>query len=434
MSPLLIGLLGIGLLLLLIFCLRIPVGFALALVGFLGFWTVLNLQAALGMLADETWNVFSSYGLTVIPLFVLMGQVCFYCGVNNRMYQAAQAWIGHIKGGVAMATVLACAGFAAICGSNTATAATMSSVALPQMKKYNYNNMFSAGVVASGSTLGVMIPPSVVLIIIGLQTGQSIGVLFWAALLPAMALALCFLAAIWILCSLRPELAPGGESSGWKQKLRALSGVVEVLLLFGLVMGGLLLGVFTPSEAGAAGSFLALLIGFAGSNLTWKRLVAALDDTLRISCMIMVIILGAVLFGKFLAVTRLPFEAARLVTDLDLPPVLIMAAVFLIYLIGGAIMDALALLVITIPIFFPVAQSMGYDPVWFAVWITLVTTMGAVTPPVGINTFIVASLDQGTNLQQVFKGVSIFLPCFVLCIFLLLLWPDLALWLPGFMQ
>ncbi|MFO8032697.1 MAG: TRAP transporter large permease [Desulfohalobiaceae bacterium] len=434
MSPLCIGLLGIAGLLLLIFVLRIPVGFALALSGFLGFWAVLNLRAALGMLGDETWEVLSSYGLTVIPLFVLMGQVCFHCGVNQRMYQAAQAWMGQVKGGVAMATILACAGFAAICGSNTATAATMSSVALPEMKKYGYNRMFSSGVVASGSTLGVMLPPSVVLIIIGLQTGQSIAVLFWAALLPALALALFFLASIWLFCSLRPDLAPAGQSYSWKQRFLSLRGVIEVLLLFGLVMGGLLFGVFTPSEAGAAGAFLALLVGLAGGHLSWKRLLAACDDTLRISCMIMVIVLGAVLFGRFLAVTRLPYEAAQLVSDLALPPVLIMAGVFVIYLVGGAIMDALALLVITIPIFFPLAQSLGYDPVWFGVWVTLVTTMGAVTPPVGINTFIVASLDPESNLQQVFKGVGLFLPCFLLCVTLLLLWPDLALWLPGFMQ
>ncbi|MFP4212474.1 MAG: TRAP transporter large permease [Desulfohalobiaceae bacterium] len=434
MSPMLIGLLGIAGLLLLIFVLRIPVGFALAMTGFLGFWAVVNLKAALGMLGDESWEVLSSYGLTVIPLFVLMGQVCFHCGVNQRMYQAARAWLGQLKGGVAMATILACAGFAAICGSNTATAATMSSVALPEMRRYGYHRIFSSGVVASGSTLGVMLPPSVVLIIIGLQTGQSIAVLFWAALLPALLLALLFLASIWIFCSLRPDLAPAGEACSWKQRFFALRGVLEVLLLFGLVMTGLLLGVFTPSEAGAAGAFLSLLLCLAGGNLSWSRLLAAFDDTLRISCMIMVIVLGAVLFGRFLAVTRLPYEAAQIVADLPLPPVLIMTGVFVIYLLGGAIMDALALLVITIPIFFPLAQSLGYDPVWFGVWVTLVTTMGAVTPPVGINTFIVASMDPESNLKQVFKGVGLFLPAFVLCVCLLLLWPGLALWLPGFMQ
>ena len=430
MSMGLAGVTGVAALLGCIFLLRLPVGFAMAVVGFLGFWWVLDLHAALGMVGDEAWKVFSSYGLTVIPLFVLMGQICFHAGVNERMYRSAHAWLGHIRGGVAMATVLACAGFAAICGSNTATAATMSSVALPEMKKYRYDNAFSAGVVASGATLGVVIPPSVVLIIIGLQTGQSIGILFWASLGPGVLLTGLFLAGIWYLCSRRADLAPEGARSSAREKLRSLSGTAEVLLLFGLVMGGLIAGVFTPSEAGAAGAGLALAISVAGGHLTWSRLIRAFDDTLRISCMIMVIILGAVIFGRFLTITRLPHETAQFVAGISVSPVLVMAAVFFIYLIGGAIMDALALLLITIPIFFPVAESLGFDPVWFAVWITLVTTMGAVTPPVGINTFIVASMDPDTGLPGVCKGVAMLLPCFLICVVLLLLFPELALWLP----
>ncbi len=429
-----VGLTGIVFLLLVIFFLRLPVGFAMAMIGFLGFWKVVNLSAAVGMLGDEAWRTFSSYGLTVIPLFILMGQICFYSGVNERMYKAAHAWMGQIRGGVAMATILACAGFAAICGSNTATAATMSTVALPEMKKYRYNPMFSSGVVATGATLGVLIPPSVVLIIIGLQTGQSIGVLFWAALGPGLILCALFLAAIWILCWKNPHFGPGGERVSWSRRLASLSGAVEMLVLFGLVMGGLILGVFTPSEAGAAGAALALIISLGQRRISFRNLVKAFDDTLRISCMIMVIILGAVIFGRFLTVTRLPYELSAYVAGLSVSPGLIMVAVFLIYLLGGAVMDALALLLITIPIFFPVAESLGYDPVWFAVWITLVTTMGAVTPPVGINTFIVASMDREVSLPMVYKGVSLLLPCFVICIFLLLFWPGIVMWLPGLLQ
>ncbi|WP_027369943.1 TRAP transporter large permease [Desulfovermiculus halophilus] len=430
MSATAVGILGILILLGAIFFLRIPVGFAMAMVGFLGFWKVINLQAALGMISEQTWEVFSSYGLTVIPLFILMGQICFYAGVNQRMYRAAHAWLGHVRGGLAMATVLACAGFAAICGSNTATAATMSSVALPEMKKYAYSPMFSSGVVASGATLGVLIPPSVVLIIIGLQTGQSIGVLFWASLGPGLVLSLLFLLAIWAVCTWNPSLGPGCEHASWTQRLRSLAGAVEMLLLFALIMVGLMVGFFTPTEAGAAGAALALIISMAGRRLSWTNLWKAFDDTLRISCMIMVIILGAVIFGRFLTVTRVPYEISGLVASMSISPVMVMACIFCIYLLGGAIMDALALLLITIPIFFPVAQSLGYDPAWFAVWITLVTTMGAVTPPVGINTFIVASMDREVSLAMVYKGVGLLLPCFVVCVVLLLLWPDLALWLP----
>ena len=430
MSVTVIGVLGICLLLATIFFLRLPVGFAMAIIGFLGFWKVVNLQAALGMVGDQTWEVLSSYGLTVIPLFILMGQICFYSGVNERMYKAAHAWLGHIRGGLAMATILACAGFAAICGSNTATAATMSSVALPEMRKYAYSPMFSSGVVASGATLGVLIPPSVVLIIIGLQTGQSIGILFWASLGPGVVLCLLFLLAIWGACVRYPHLGPKGERADWGQRLRSLSGAVEMLILFALIMIGLMAGFFTPTEAGAAGAALALIISVAGRRLSWPNLWRAFDDSLRISCMIMVIILGAVIFGRFLTVTRLPYEVSALVASMSISPVLVMGCIFCIYLLGGAIMDALALLLITIPIFFPVAESLGYDPVWFAVWITLVTTMGAVTPPVGINTFIVASMDQEVSLAMVYKGVGMLLPCFVVCVALLLFWPDLALWLP----
>jgi tripartite ATP-independent transporter DctM subunit len=426
------GIAGVVGLLAAIFLLRLPVGFAMGMVGFLGFWKVVNLNAALGMVGEETWKTLSSYGLTVIPLFILMGQVCFYSGVNERMYRAANTWMGHIRGGLAMATILACAGFAAICGSNTATAATMSTVSLPQMNKFNYNRIFSSGVIAAGSTLGVMIPPSVVLIIIGLQTGQPIGVLFWAALVPGLLLMSCFLAAVWLLCARKPEL--GGrpaERASLRERLTSLPGAIEMLLLFILVMAGLILGVFTPSEAGAAGAGLALLISLLGRKLGMRDLSRAVDDSLRISCMIMIIILGAVIFGRFLTITRMPHLIATAVASWSVPPELVLLGIFGIYLVGGAIMDALALLLITIPIFFPVAESLGYDPVWFGVWITLVTTMGAITPPVGINTFIVASMEEGITLPQVFRGVLPFLLCFLACAALLLAWPQLALWLPG---
>ena len=432
MSPVEIGIAGVAGLLAAIFLLRLPVGFSMALVGFLGFWKVVNLNAALGMVGEETWKTLSSYGLTVIPLFILMGQICFHSGVNERMYKAANAWIGHIRGGLAMATILACAGFAAICGSNTATAATMSTVSLPQMNAYRYDRVFSSGVIAAGSTLGVMIPPSVVLIIIGLQTGQAIGVLFWAALVPGLLLLGCFLLAVRLLCARRPELSGApAERATLREKLLALPGAVEMLLLFVLVMAGLILGAFTPSEAGAAGAGLALLLSLLGGKLGPRELMRAVDDTLRISCMIMVIVLGAIIFGRFLTITRIPHEIATAVASWSVPPALIMLGVFGIYLLGGAIMDALALLLITIPIFFPLAESLGYDPVWFGVWITLVPPMGAIPPPVGINTYIVASMEEGVSLPQVFRGVTPFLLCFLACALILLAWPGLALWLPG---
>ena len=424
MSLTMLGLGGIGILLAMIFLLRIPVGFAMGIVGFCGFWAVLDVHAALGMLGDETWKVFSSYGLTVIPLFILMGQVCFYSGLNERLYRTAYAWMGSVRGGVAMATVLACAGFAAISGSNTATAATMSSVALPQMKKYGYDSVLSTGVVAAASTLGAVIPPSIVLIVIGLQTGQSIAKLFWAALIPGLMLVVFFLIRIAMVCKKNPAMGPAGPRTGWKEKIRSLNGSIEMIILFVLVMGGLLAGFFTPSEAGAAGAALAFLVSGVGRNLSWKHCVKSIQDTLTISCMIMTIVLGAVIFGRFLAVTRIPFTLASEVAGLSLPPVMILALICLLYIVGGAIMDALALLIITIPIFFPVAASLGYDPLWFAIVVTVVTTMGAVTPPVGVNTFIVSAMAGDVPLSNVFRGVMIFLPCYILCLAVLILWPG----------
>ncbi|MES9994679.1 TRAP transporter large permease subunit [Desulfovibrio aminophilus] len=425
---------GIAVLLALFLFTRLPVGFAMGMVGFTGFAAVLGPKAALGMLGTEVWNVFSSYGLTVIPLFILMGQICFYSGVNERLYTTAYAWMGHIRGGLAMATVLACAGFAAICGSNTATAATMSTVALPQMRKYKYSPVLATGAVAAGSTLGVVIPPSVVLLIIGLQTGTSIARLFWASLLPGLLLAVLFLLVVAVACRLRPQWGPTAPRAGLGQRLRALPGALEMLVLFGLVMGGLFAGFFTPTEAGAAGAAAALLLSAGTRRLSPRDFFRAVTDTIKVSSMIMVIILGAVILGRFLAVTRLPYEAAAFVSSLQAPPVLVMLVICAIYALGGMLMDALALLLVTLPIFHPVALTLGFDPVWFGVVITVVTTMGAITPPVGVNTFIVASMAPEVPMPKVFLGVSLFMSAYLVCVLLLLFFPDLALWLPRFVN
>jgi tripartite ATP-independent transporter DctM subunit len=425
------GLLGIAALLLILFAMRMPVGFAMALVGFAGFMAAINQRAALGMLGTEFWNVFSSYGLTVIPLFILMGQVCFHCGVNKRLYRTAYTWTGQVRGGLSMSTILACAGFSAISGSNTATAATMSTVALPEMKKYGYNPILSTSCVAVGATLGVVIPPSVVLIVIGLQTGLSIAKLFWASIIPGLLLTGMFLATVWWLCRRHPGWGPAGPRTTWGQKLRALPGSIEMVILFSLVMGGMFAGMFTPSEAGAAGSALAILLALVTRQLTWPRFVAAIADTLRISAMILTIVAGAVVFGRFLAVTRLPFDVADWVSGLPIPHFVIILLICGIYVLGGMIMDALALLLITIPIFFPVAEAMGYDPIWFSVLVTIVTTLGAVTPPVGVNAFIVASMAPGVPMSAMFRGIGYFLFAYLAMILLLLAFPGLALYLPA---
>ena len=430
MSLAVVGMLGIVILLLMLFFLGMPVGFAMGLVGFAGFCYVISFKAGLNMVASVLWDTFSKYGLTVIPLFIFMGQVAFYSGVNEKLYNAAYKWIGHIRGGVAMATVMACAAFAAICGSNAATAATMTTVALPQMNKFKYNPKLSTGAIACGSTLGVVIPPSVVLIIIGLSTEQSIAKLFYGGIGAGVILALLLMASIYIICVIHPDWGPVGPGSTFAEKIKAVSGAFEMILLFSSVMLGLYFGFFTPAEAGAVGTLCALLISTVQRRLSLKGFIASITDTLKISCMVITIVAGAMIFGRFLAVTRIPFDIASWVVNLPVSGTVIMGIIFAIYIVGGAVMDALALLLITIPIFFPVAQQLGYDPIWFGVTITIVTTLGAVTPPVGATTYVVGGMAKDVPLEDVFKGVAYFLPAYILSIVILMLFPALVLYLP----
>jgi C4-dicarboxylate transporter, DctM subunit len=428
------GVAGIIVLLAVLFLLGMPVGFAMGIVGFCGFSYIISVPAGLNMVSSVLWSVFSKYGLTVIPLFIFMGQVAFYSGVNEKLYRAAYRWVGHIRGGIAMATVMACAAFSAICGSNAATAATMTTVALPEMRKYNYNPMLGAGAVACGSTLGVVIPPSVVLIVIGLSTEQSIARLFYGGVGAGATLAVLLMATVWWVCRRHPDWGPVGPPTTLREKFRSLKGAAEMISLFLLVMLGLYFGVFTPTEAGAAGSFLILALSLLQGRLTWQGFLASVADTLRISCMVITIVAGAVIFGRFLAITRIPFDIAAWVGGLPVPNLAIMAIIFFIYIVGGAVMDALALLLITLPIFFPVAVNLGYDPLWFAVIITVVTTLGAVTPPVGATTYVVGGMAGDVPLERVFRGVAYFLPAYILCIIVLMLFPGIVTWLPGLMR
>lgn len=434
MSLTIIGIIGIAALLFILFTFGMPVGFAMGIVGFCGFSYVISLDAGFNMIATVIWDTFSKYGLTVIPLFIFMGQIAFYSGVNEKLYNAAYKWVGHVRGGIAMATVMACSAFAAICGSNAATAATMTTVALPQMNKYKYEPMLSTGAIACGSTLGVVIPPSVVLIIIGLSTELSIAKLFYGGLAAGILLALLLMITVYVLCIIYDDWGPVGEKTTFKEKLQSLSGAVEMLILFLVVMIGLYVGLFTPTEAGAIGSFFAVLIGLIQRRLSWKDFKNSVTDTLKISCMVIVIITGALIFGRFLAITRIPYNIAAWVATLPFSKLTIMAIIFIIYLIGGAIMDALALLLITIPIFFPVAEGLGYDPIWFGVTITIVTTLGAVTPPVGATTYVVGGMAKNVPLERVFQGVTYFLPAYILCVIIMMLFPDLVLYLPSLLK
>ena len=429
MSPTTTAIMGM-IFLFLLMALRMPVSFAMILAGFMGNAYMISSDAAIYMLATNVWSQLSSYGLSVIPLFVFMGQLAYHSGITERLYNAAYKWVGRLPGGLASTTILSSAGFAAICGSNSATSATMGTIALPEMERYGYDPALSTGSVAIGGTLGVVIPPSVVLIIIAVQTEQSIAQLFMACIVPGFFLTALFLATVFLLCVRNPGLGPKGPMADMKEKLISLTGVAEAMILFLLVIGGLYAGWFTPTEAGAAGSFGALLIGLVRRKLSKQEFVKAVAETIRISAMVVLLITGAVIFGKFLTVTRLPFELADWAASLNVPREAILLVVLLIYLVGGCLVDALGFLVVTIPIFFPLAQALGFDPVWFTVVITLVTTMGAVTPPVGVNVYIVSGLAPDVPIGTIFRGVSIFLVAYVICLVLLMIFPGIALMLP----
>lgn len=410
--------------------LGLPVALAMMLVGALGVAYVLTPDAAVHLLSSSVWDQFSSYSLTVIPLFVLMGQIAYRSGVTDRLYSAAYSWFGRMPGGIASTTILTSMGFSCLSGSNAATAATMGTVAMPAMRGYRYSPALSTGSIAVGGTLGTIIPPSVVLIVIAIQTEQSIVRLFLGSLLPGVLLTALFVLSIVLVCWLKPALGPSGPATSLKQKLVHLGGVAETFVLFAAVIGGLVMGVFTPTEAGAIGVAGALVLALVRRSLSWRDAVTCVGETLRVSAMVILLLTGAVLFGRFLAVTRIPFELSQWAASLPLSAFAILAVIVLIYVIGGMLMDALGFLVVTLPIFFPLAMSLGVDPIWFTVLITLVTSLGAITPPVGINVFIVKLNAPEVPVGEIFKGVSLFFVSYLLCLAAISVFPELVLYLP----
>ncbi len=433
MTPTLTGLIGIAALFVLIFS-RMPIGFIMMLTGFAGFAAIVSFDAALNLLAKDVFSVFSSYSLTVIPLFVLMGQIAFHAGISTRLFSAAYTCIGHLPGGLAIAAIGACASFAAICGSTNATAATMASATLPEMKRYGYRPGLATGVVAAGGSLGILIPPSVIFIVYGIMTEQSIGRLFVAGLLPGLLLTVLFVLTVVIWTIIKPETGPRGARATLRERFVSLAGVLETLILFGFVMGGLFAGIFTPTEAGAVGAFSTIVLACAQKRLTWKAFSGALFETTRISCMILVIVAGATVFGHFLAVSRIPFDIARWIAGFSLPAPLIMLIIICVYLVGGCFIDALALIMLTVPIFYPVVIQLGFDPIWFGVVIVLVTQIGVITPPVGANVYVVSGVARDVPLDVIFKGVVPFVIALIVGTLLLIPFPRIALWLPSLIR
>ena len=430
MTPLDVGILGCVILFVLLAA-SLPVAFAMAVVGFIGFAAIVNTSAGASMITLELYETFTSYGLTVIPLFIFMGQIAFHAGISRRLFDAAYHWMGHLPGGLAISTVGACTAFGAICGSGPATAATMASVALPEMKRYHYSSQLSCGTVAAGGGLGMLIPPSVVFIVYAILTEQSIGKLFIAGILPGLLIAGLFAATIYIQCLLNPRLGPAGPAMSWRSKFMSLSGLTETLILFAVVMGGMFRGLFSPTEAAAIGAAGSLVIAGVRGQLSRKMLVRSLMETIRTSCMVMIIVTGALIFGRFLAITRIPFELATWLAELPLPGWMVMGMIILFYLVAGSFIDALALVMLTTSIFYPVVIQLGYDPIWFGVIIVVVTQMGVITPPVGVNVYVVGGIERDVPLQTIFRGAIPFLLALIVAAIILVLFPGICTFLPN---
>jgi C4-dicarboxylate transporter, DctM subunit len=429
MSEVVIGIIGLAVVLVL-FLTGIELGFAMILVGFVGFGTIVSFSAALNLLAKDIFDVFASYGFTVIPLFVLMGQIAFNAGIARRLYDTGYKFIGHIPGGLAMATVGGAAAFGTVTGSATATAATFGSVAFPEMDRYHYSQKLSTGVIAVGGTLGSLIPPSVTLIVFGMITETSIGKLFLAATAPGLMVSALFIFIIYGWCKMDPSMGPKGERSTWKERWLSLKEVIWVLLIFVIVTGGMSWGFFTPTEAGSAGTFAVLLLSIAKRDINFAGFVKSVAESLRTACMVLMLIAGSTVLGHFLAVSKIPIMTADWIGQLNLPSWIVMILILLLYELGGSFMDDLAFMVLATPIFFPVVLKLGYDPIWFGVILHIFVMIGVVIPPVAINVFVVKNITK-VPFGVIYAGVYPFLIGMIVCAGLMFVFPHIILFLPS---
>jgi C4-dicarboxylate transporter, DctM subunit len=414
--------------------LRVPLAFAMGLVGFAGIGLTRGWLPALASTAQVVHETGFAYTLSVIPLFILMGNFVARAGLAHELFQAAYAFIGHLRGGLAHATILACAGFGAVCGSSIATAATMSKVAYPSMKKLGYSPALSTGVMAAGGTLGIMIPPSTIMVIYGIVTETHIGKLFAAGVIPGLLTALMLMAAVVVTTSRDPEHAPAGERTAWRERWAALRGIWGVVVLMLVVLGGIYGGVFTATEGagiGAAGSFFFAL---ARRRLTWRILLEVLVESARTTAMLFTLLIAATIFANFVNFTTMPGDLKEWITHLGLSPLMIVTAMMMIYVILGTVMEELTMVLLTIPLFFPIVTALGFDPVWFGVLIVMVVQIGLISPPVGMNLFVINSLLPGVGLGQIFRGCWPFVGVLVIVLGLLIAFPQISLWLPSMMR
>lgn len=429
MNEITVGLLFLGILLIL-FLTGIELGFCMAIVGFAGFAYLVSFPAAFNLLAKDFFDTYASYGFTVIPLFIFMGQIAFNAGMAKQLFDCAHRFVGHIGGGLAIATVVGATIFKAICGSSPATAATFASVAVPEMDRYGYDKRLSTGIVATVGTLGVLIPPSVTLIVFGVITEQSIGKLFMAGLIPGLLIALFFVFIIMGWAKINPAIAPKSEKYSWKARFQTLPSAFWPILIFLVVVGGLLKGFFTPSEAGSVGTSAVLVLVLLKRSLGWKAFIKAVDESLRTACMVITLIAGSAVLGHFIAVTNIPMVAADWISALPLPTWLIMVVIMIFYLLGGSFIDDLAFMILATPIFYPAIIKLGYDPMWFGIQIAITVMVGVVIPPVAINVFVVKNITK-TPFSVIYAGVYPFLLALAFCGLLVFIFPGIATWLPG---
>jgi C4-dicarboxylate transporter DctM subunit len=413
--------------------LRVPVGMAMGLVGVTGYAYLVGGGPALKNVGHTTARTVTDYNFAVIPLFLLMGSFATTSGMSRELFRAANAFLGHLRGGLGIATIAACGGFAAICGSSVATAATFSRVAYPEMRRYGYPQSFATGVIAAGGTLGIMIPPSTVFAVYGLITEQDVGKLFIAGILPGLLAISMYMMTISLIGMARPGYLPAGPQSSWKEKLAAVRDVWATLLLFAFVIGGLYGGLFTATEAAGAGAGGAFLIGLVRGRLSRADIMRSLLETTRTTAAVFTVLIGALLFGYFLTVTQTPQKLTEFMTGLGIGRYGVLALIMVMYLVLGCLMDSLAMIILTVPIVFPVIKELGFDPIWFGVIIVMTVELGLIHPPVGMNIFVIKSVIDDVKISTIFYGVLPFIITDLLRLIILIAFPIIALWLPSHM-
>ena len=411
--------------------LRVPVGMAMGLVGVTGYAYIVGPGPALKLVGQTSMRTVTDYTFGVIPMFMLMGALVSVSGVSRELFKAANSMIGHLRGGLGVATVLACGGFAAICGSSVATAATFSSVAYPEMRRFGYPQSFSTGVIAAGGTLGAMLPPSTVLAVYAILTQQDIGKLFMAGIIPGLLAMLMYVTTIIIIVKVRPDWLPAGELKPWAQRAEDLKAVWAPLVLFIFVIGGLYGGFFTPTEAGGVGASGAFILGVLRGKLNRTNTREALLQATRTAAAVFTVLIGALLFGYFLTITQSPQKLTAFLTGMGVGRYGVLAMIMVMYLVLGCLMDAMAMIILTVPIIFPVIIALGFDPIWFGIIIVMTVELGLIHPPVGMNVFVIKSVVQDVSFTTIFKGVIPFVVTDIIRLIILISFPIIALWLPA---